>query len=199
MPETSSSHGTSLIVRLRDNDSIAWNELVELYGPLVFHWCAESRLQSSDSADVMQEVFASAAKSIHRFEKRAGSSLRGWLWTITRNKIRDFVRKQTRQVNGIGGTEANIRFNQVVDNQFDSTSLDVDELTGELETSRLVHRALQQIKGDFQTHTWTAFWRSAIDGQDTNSIAAELDLSPNSVRQAKSRVLRRLREQLGDV
>jgi RNA polymerase sigma-70 factor (ECF subfamily) len=199
MPETSSSHGTSLIVRLRDNDSIAWNELVELYGPLVFHWCAESRLQSSDSADVMQEVFTSAAKSIHRFEKRAGASLRGWLWTITRNKIRDFVRKQTRQVNGIGGTEANIRFNQVVDNQFDSTSLDVDELTGELETSRLVHRALQQIKGDFQTHTWTAFWRSAIDGQDTNSIAAELDLSPNSVRQAKSRVLRRLREQLGDV
>ena len=74
-----------------------------------------------------------------------------------------------------------------------------DPPTGDLETSRLLHRALDQIKGDFAQQTWDAFWQSAIQGRDTNSIAQELRLSPNSVRQAKSRVLRRLREQIGDL
>ena len=32
MPDTSTSCGTSLIIRLCDNDSLAWNQLVELYG-----------------------------------------------------------------------------------------------------------------------------------------------------------------------
>ena len=177
-------------MRLCENDSLAWNELVELFGPLVFHWCSVSKLQSCDAADVMQEVFASAAKSIHRFETRPGHSVRGWLWTITQNKMRDHWRKRNRQLNAIGGSEANWQMTQVPQ---------TDPPTSDLESSRLLHRALNQIKGDFAEKTWNAFWLSAIQCRDTNSIAEELGLSPNSVRQAKSRVLRRLREQLGDV
>ena len=191
MPETSTSCGTSLIIRLCDNDSLAWNQLVELYGPLVFHWCSVSRIQSSDAADIMQEVFASAVKSIYRFESRPGHSVRGWLWTIARNKMNDHWRKQNRQDNAIGGTNAHWQMEQVPQTD--------DPPTGDVETSRLLHRALNQIKDDFAAQTWAAFWQSAIEGRDTNSIAQELGLSPNSVRQAKSRVLRRLREQLGDV
>ena len=191
MPETSTSRGTSLIIRLCENDSLAWNQLVELYGPLVFHWCSVSRIQSSDAADIMQEVFASAVKSIHRFESRPGHSVRGWLWTIARNKMNDHWRKQNRQDNAIGGTNAHWQMEQVPQTD--------DPPTGDVETSRLLHRALNQIKDDFAAQTWAAFWQSAIEGRDTNSIAQELGLSPNSVRQAKSRVLRRLREQLGDV
>ena len=66
-----------------ENDSLAWNQLVELYGPLVFHRCSVSRIQSCDAADIMREVFASAVKSIHRFDSRPGHSVHGWLWTIT--------------------------------------------------------------------------------------------------------------------
>ena len=191
MPDTSTSCGTSLIIRLCENDSLAWNQLVELYGPLVFHWCSVSRIQSSDAADIMQEVFASAVKSIHRFAPRPGPSVRGWLWTITRNKINDHWRKQNKQDNAVGGTNAHWQMEQVPQTD--------DPPTGDLETSRLLHRALNQIKDDFAEQTWAAFWQSAIEGRDTNSIAQELCLSPNSVRQAKSRVLRRLREQIGDV
>lgn len=181
-----------MIVRLRDNDAQAWNELVALYGPLIFHWCMSMRLQSCDAADVKQDVFSVAASSMERFQRRPGSSLPGWLWKITQNKVRDFWRKQKKQFNATGGTEANFRFSLIAD-EFD------DEPTGEAEGSRLVHRALALVKDDFQSQTWTAFWRSAIEGHDTCWIAEELGLSPNCVRQAKSRVLRRLREQLGDV
>ena len=196
MPETSSLSGTSLLVRLCENDSLAWNELVQLFGPLVFHWCSVCGLQSSDSADVMQDVFLSASKTIHRFENRdanssTSNSLRGWLWTITQNKMRDHWRKRNREFSAVGGSEANRQMAQVAETD--------EPPTGDLETSRLLYRALEQIKGDFAEQTWAAFWRSAIEGHETKQIASELGLSTNSVRQAKSRVLRRLREQIGDV
>ena len=74
-----------------------------------------------------------------------------------------------------------------------------DEPTTQLQSHRLLHRALDQIKGDFAPQTWEAFWRSVVDGHNTHWIAEEIGLSPNGVRQAKSRVLRRLRQQLGDL
>ncbi len=185
------SEGTSLIVRLRENDSLAWNQFVELFAPLVFHWCNECKLQSCDSADVMQDVFAKASRSIHKFQSHQNGTLRGWLWTITQNQIKDFWRKRHRDADAAGGTEANFRMAQVAD------SID-DEPTTEFENSRLLHRALDQIEADFAPQTWTAFWRSAIEGHNTAWIAEDMQLSVNSVRQAKSRVLRRLREQLGE-
>lgn len=193
---STSTHGTSLIVRLRENDAVAWNEMVELYAPLIFHWCVRRGLQSSDAADTMQEVFSKAATAVHQFQSQTTGSLRAWLWVITQNKVRDFCRKQNHQINGMGGTEANFKFTQVVDDHSDA---DDDELTGEVENNRLLHRALEQIKVDFQPHTWQAFWLTTVEGNETRDVAEELGLSPNSVRQAKSRVLRRLREQLGDV
>ena len=189
--DSTTSGSTSLILRLRDNESLAWNQFVELYAPLVFHWCNECNLQSCDAADVMQDVFSKAAQSISQFQSRHNGTLRGWLWTITQNQIKDFWRKKNREVNATGGTDANLRFASVVDR------ID-DEPTTEFENSRLLHRALEQIEADFQAQTWTAFWRSAIEGHNTAWIAEDLGLSLNSVRQAKSRVLRRLREQLGE-
>ena len=61
-----------------------------------------------------------------------------------------------------------------------------------------MHRALELIRAEFEERTWQAFWRSAVEQQSTAEIAADLRLSPASVRQAKSRVLRRLRAILGD-
>lgn len=63
----------------------------------------------------------------------------------------------------------------------------------------VVARALKQIQSDFQASTWLAFWRVVIDGQSTAVVAEELGMTLASVRQAKSRILRRLRQQLGDL
>ena len=63
----------------------------------------------------------------------------------------------------------------------------------------LMWRAMKQIEESFEAKTWQAFWRTTVDGLTTAVVAAELELSPASVRQARSRVLRRLRQQLGDL
>jgi RNA polymerase sigma-70 factor (ECF subfamily) len=59
-----------------------------------------------------------------------------------------------------------------------------------------MHRALALIRGDFEPRTWAAFWRSAVEGATAAEVSSELNLSIDAVYQAKSRVLRRLREEL---
>ncbi len=44
-----------------------------------------------------------------------------------------------------------------------------------------------------------AFWRVAVEDLSPSEVAAEMGISANAVRQAKSRVLRRLKEEMGDL
>ncbi len=66
------------------------------------------------------------------------------------------------------------------------------------ELSALLHRGLEIVKSEFETRTWDAFWRVAVEGDRTADVAADMGISANAVRQAKSRVLRRLRDELGE-
>lgn len=192
----SSNTATSLIFRLQKNDADAWQQFVELYAPLIFHWCQQLRLDAQDGADIMQEVFAVAAQAIGRYQKRHNGTFRGWLWTITQNKIRDHYRKNADRTQAVGGTQAKWNLDQFADDS--PLSRDTDPATRQ-EIKLLLHRAMNLIKNDFEPQTWTAFWRATVDGHDTGWIAEDLGISRNSVRQAKCRVLRRLREQLGDL
>ena len=163
METTSSTHGTSLLLRLQADDAWAWEEFVELYAPLVFHWCTRCQLQSCDAADTMQDVFAAVSNSIHRFQLQPGKSLRGWLWTITHDKIRDHFRKRQHTALVVGGTQANLMMEQV------PFELD-DAPTGNVEGFRLLKRGLDQIQDVFQEKTWQAFWRSAIECQEACQV-----------------------------
>jgi RNA polymerase sigma-70 factor, ECF subfamily len=57
-------------------------------------------------------------------------------------------------------------------------------------------RAMKIVEPDFAPATWQAFRRQVFDGCKPAAVAAELGLSLNSVLLAKSRVLKRLREEL---
>src|SRR5262245_54299739 len=88
--QPSSATSRSLLDRVRTNDAAAWDRLVALYAPLVFHWCRRWDLQHQDAADILQDVFQAVATHIAQFRKeREGDTFRGWLRTITRNKVRD--------------------------------------------------------------------------------------------------------------
>ena len=60
-------------------------------------------------------------------------------------------------------------------------------------------RALESIRGEFEERTWLAFWETAVVGRPAGDVASDLSMSPGAVRVAKSRVLRRCREELGDL
>lgn len=195
----------SLLVRVRDRSSDAWAELVDLYAPLVANWCRRRGLKEADAADVIQEVFLNVANSLHRFEHRPGQagSFRSWLWSITRRRIVDWFRARG-ECPAVGGSSHLERLNaqhRGLNDAQDVIASDeeaLDEPTSALDLDELKRRALQQIEGKVAPQTWQAFWRCVVDGQPTERVAEELGLSAASVRQARSRILRRLREQLGD-
>ncbi len=195
MASTSSHDQTSLsiLARVRRNESAAWSELVDLYAPLVASWCRHRGLKSEDAADVVQNVFFAVARGMSSYVHRGDreGSFRGWLWAITRNKIRDWARAKKPDL-GEGGSSAAER---LLEEAIDTTD---DEPTDNVQLQSLLQRALAQVQPTFESRTWQAFWRTVVDGQSTDVVAEQLGMNAASIRQARSRVLRRLREQLGD-
>lgn len=189
----------SLLERARQRDSAAWRSLVDLYGPLVASWCHKCLPDSHNAADCVQDVFASVSVSLDSFQpQRENGSFRAWLWTITRNKIRDQVRRIKRQAAGTGGSTMLGVLQNVADGN-NEPIVQEDEPTESLELEQLTRRAMVQVEAEFEPRTWQAFWRTVVDGINTAQVAEELEMTLATVRQHKSRVLRRLRQQLGDV
>lgn len=55
------------------------------------------------------------------------------------------------------------------------------------------------MQAEFEFATWTACWETVVEDRSATDVANELGMSVNAVYVAKSRVLRRLREQLDGV
>jgi RNA polymerase sigma-70 factor (ECF subfamily) len=181
----------SLLVRLRDpRDGQAWGEFVDAYAPLVYRFCCKQGLQDADAADLTQDTLRSVAGAIGRldYDPKRGS-FRGWLFTIVRNRLRDFLEKRGRHDRGTGDTEMLNWLEQQPDRQ--------DQLANEWDREydrQLLLTAAQRIRGQFQEPTWQAFWRTAVDGQSGKNVAQALGLSVAAVYLAKSRVMARLKE-----
>ncbi len=126
---TGDSTSHSLLARLRNEEDHAWNELVVLYGPLVHCWCRNSPISEQEISDIVQEVFRAVWTNIDRFRTdRAGDTFRGWLRTITRNKIADFYRREGQSPAAFGGTDAQLRFMAVPDAAFGNNDDDLQVL-----------------------------------------------------------------------
>jgi RNA polymerase sigma-70 factor (ECF subfamily) len=181
-----------LLDRVKAQDPKAWGQLAQLYGPLVYQWCRGRGLQAVDAEDVLQEVFLTVAARINDFRRqREGDTFRGWLWVITFNKLGDWMRQQAHRETAVGGSEAQKVLQQ-------HAELETLPATEPSPTGDLYHRALALIRSEFEERTWQAFWRIVGEGQQPANVAADLGMARNAVYLAKSRILRRLREVLGE-
>jgi RNA polymerase sigma-70 factor, ECF subfamily len=184
----------SLLERARTNDQQAWSRLTALYRPLVLFWCRQAHCPAADLEDVAQEVFAGVAAGLSGFRRdRPSDSFRGWLRGITRNQVLLYFRRNQGRRQPEGGSDALSRLQDLPDPLPDS----VDEEAQEI--SQLYRRVVEQVRGEFEEHTWHMFWRTVIDSRPASAVAEELGVSPAAVRQAKSRVLRRLRQEMGEL
>ncbi len=176
---------SSLLAGLRTADPSAWQRLARLYAPLVSRWCRGRGLQAADAEDVVQEVFRTVHARIGDFQhERPADTFRGWLWTITRHKLGDHFRRAVRP--DVRGTGAPLE------------QLPAEAPASDAGDAWLYHRAVEQVRGEFEEPTWQAFWRVTVEDRPPAAVAEELGLSVNAVYLAKSRVLRRLREALGE-
>lgn len=196
----STSH--SLLANARLEFPAAWERLVRLYAPLVASWCRRGGVAEQDIGDVLQDVFSAVAGNLNRFRKeQPGDTFRGWLRTIARNKVHDHFRRRAAEPGAVGGSEATRNLRQISDpvSTCQHAEDPDDEQSDDAILNELLQTALQSIRGEFHEQTWQAFWGVVVEGRLTADVAADLNMKPGTVRVAKSRVLLRLRRELGDI
>ena len=190
----------NLIDLVRQRDLCAWRRLCGIYGPLVYGWARRKGLQEADASDVVQDVFRVVAQHVFSFRlDRPGDTFRGWLWTITHNALRNrFDRRAKRLDAPVGGSSALHQLHQLADQN--APQPDEPETPDTEEDRILVLRlAVDAVRNDFEPRTWDAFWKRAVEGKPAAEVGEELGMTANSVRQAKFRVLTRLRSTLGEL
>jgi RNA polymerase sigma-70 factor (ECF subfamily) len=173
----------SLLERLRGpGQPEAWSRFVRLYTPLLYSWARAAGAADADAADLVQDVFVVLLEELPGFAYDRHRSFRAWLRAVTLNRWRDRCRRPRpaggEALEGVG-------------------TADPLEALWEREYRRhLAARALEVMRAEFRHTTWRACWESVVEGRPAAEVAARLGLSENAVWIARSRVLRRLRQEL---
>jgi RNA polymerase sigma factor (sigma-70 family) len=179
----------SLLIRLRNaDDGEAWSQFVEIYVPLIYGTARKQGLKEADAADLVQDVLRSVAGAIRKLEydPRAGS-FRGWLFTITRNRLNSLWVSRARKDAGLGGTTAQAKLN--------SQPAAEDQSQWNIEYRRRVFAwAAERVRKEVEESTWQAFHQTAVEGKSGKEVAAALGMSVAAVYLAKGRVMVRLKE-----
>lgn len=183
----------TLLNRIRETDDAdAWSEFARLYGPVVYGFARKRGLQDADASDLVQEVLRSVARNAHRinYDPKRGT-FRGWLYTVTRNKVYNFLTANKNRAKGTGDATSQERLDQLAGKP------DESEAEWELEYQRrLGAKAMERVKHEFQPNTWQAFWGTAVEGRSAADVGNELSMTSGAVYVAKSRVLARLRDEI---
>jgi RNA polymerase sigma factor (sigma-70 family) len=183
----------SLLLRLRDlGDAQAWSQFVRLYLPLVYEYLRRRGLQDADAADVAQNVLTSIAGAMPGFVYDPGrGSFRGWLLTVTRSRAVEWWQKERRQA-ALAGSAAG--------DWADQRAIEAERAAWEDDYRHaLLACAAERVRPQIQENTWQAFWRTSLEEQPVEAVAAALGMSVGAVYVARSRVMARLREVVGEL
>lgn len=183
-PETRAS----LIVRLPNAaDAAAWEEVVSVYGPLVYRLARRQGLQAADADDLVQEVLIAVSRSVGQWlDKPERGRFRAWLFRITRNTAINFLTRPKHRAQSGGGSD-------VANTMAEYTAKDDTSIEFDLEYRREVFRgASRQVRESVAEKTWQAFWQSTVEGRPIADVAEALGMAKGSVYVARGRVMLRL-------
>jgi RNA polymerase sigma-70 factor (ECF subfamily) len=182
-----------LMTELRSGSQPAFDWLVTHYHRPVYGLVAGILYDSSEAADVTQEVFLRAFRGINGF--REGSSLKTWLYRIAVRQALNHrrwswrhLRQQSSMDTGAGGEDGHaVEFKAPGASPFDEVA--------SREVQQAVRRALLKVADSFRM----AVILRDLEGMSYEEIAEVLDVSVGTVKSRILRGRRALRELLGPV
>jgi RNA polymerase sigma-70 factor, ECF subfamily len=185
----------SLLDRLKSArpDGSDWGRLQEIYRPLVLAWLGRVPGLGHEVEDLAQEVLVVLVREIPRFDRRREGSFRAWLRQVAVNQARTW-RKRSRRLPRVGLDSADGFLDQLAD-----PTGDLAREWDQEHDRQVTRKLLAAVRPDFTPTTWEAFQKFALDGLPAAVVAAELGISQNAVIQSKSRILKRLREEAGEL
>ena len=183
----------SLIQRLQDTgDDAAWEEFASIYRPIIVRIALRRQLQFDDAEDLAQQVLLLVLKNISKWKTDpARARFRTWLQTVVRNAMMNALTRRPKE-QAAGGANSLQQLNQCPDK--------ADSLWFDLEWHRETLRwVAQQVRGEFESTTWTAFWDTAIEQVSAQEVAERTGRSVGAVYIARSRVRQRSKQRIAEL
>ena len=183
----------SLLDRLKAArpDAADWNRLHGIYVPLIQRWLGRVPGLGDEVADLAQEVLLVVFREVPSFDRKREGSFRAWLRVVTVNRVRNHRRDcQRRPAVGLDPADGFLE-------RLSDPSGDLAREWDRDHDRHVVDKLLTMVEPDFSPTTWAAFRRFGVDGEPAARVAEHLGLTENAVIQAKSRVLKRLRQEAG--
>lgn len=180
----------SLLLRLRDRaDTLSWSEFHERYGELLYRYARGRGASHADAEDAVQEVEMSLFKAMDNFEYDARKGrFRSYLRSAV---IHALGRRASRQAREPAGFDPAL-LGELAEGQ---PAPEDAQWEREWQLHRL-RWALRSVAGEFEEKTLQAFELHVLGGLSVDETAEQLSLNKASVYQAKSRLLKRVRERL---
>ena len=170
------------IQRAKEGDTTAFEQLVTTYERKVFALALRSTGSEADAADLTQEVFLRAWRSLDRF--RGDSSVSTWLYRITMNICIDFSRRKNLQLVPLSDEEGNeLPIPDRRPAHSPETALDRRELPRELSA------AIQQLS---EAHREVLLLRD-VSGLSYQEVGRMLSLEEGTVKSRLARARKSLR------
>lgn len=184
----------SLLSKARRQDSQAWDRLVKLYRPWILR-CLHQWVEPNDAEDIAQDVFEILARKLPTFEhNRRPGAFRRWLRLTVVNCLRNFRREKRTRPLVISEDELLRALDELAEAESEMAR------RWDVEHNRIVLAGLMDvIRPEFRPDTFRAFHRLVLDELPPGDVAVEMGLSVNAVLIAKSRMLKRLREEASDL
>ena len=188
----------SLLVQVRSPaNREAWDEFALIYRPVIYRLARHRGLQDADAQDLAQRVLMAVASAIGRWEKSNESvRFRHWLRRVARNAIVNALSRQPLDRAAGGSSVQELLLEQPhVDPQSDARDAQI-----ELEYRRELYlRAARMVRGDVEPETWRAFEMTVIENRSIDEAAVELDKPVGTIYAARSRIMRRLRQEVKEL
>ena len=179
----------TMLIRLKDQyDESSWEEFVATYRQYIYNVVRRMELNHHDALEIVQLVLIKLWKKLPDFSyDNYRGKFRNWLYTVTANQVRDFLRGKNLSLSKIQDTEAELN---------KTTSIPEIEKIAEKEWKVYISNlAWERVQKNFSEGVRKAFLMS-IEGHPVEKISADLGVSESSIYVYKKRVQDRLQEEI---
>ena len=195
MPADNASKLTSvsLLDRLKsaEPDDPQWRRLHDIYEPWLLRWLRRVPDLGDEAHDLTQEVLLVLVRELPSFNRQRDGSFRRWLGNVLLNRLRSYWKQRKRRPRAGLDDQSGVAFIEQLEDPASALSQQWDRDHDQF----VLQRLMTTVQHDFNSTTWEAFRRCALQEEPAGVVAADLGVTVNAVLTAKSRVLRRLREE----
>lgn len=172
-----------LLQKAQEGDRTAFEALVTLHSPRVFHLALGYTGRHHDAEEITQTVFWKVWNALPQF--RGGASFSTWLYRLTLNACTDHYRREKKRRGDLSLDDPDLA-------PLRDTAPSPEEILLQREEQAILRKALAELP---EQHRVILVLRE-MDGLDYKEIAQVLDLEMGTVKSRLARARRALRDKL---